>query len=151
MRDYDRVGTGKADLTWGDAERRRLRAAREHAGHDMSACARILRSTFGVATASQPNISRWEAGTTKRPHCGSELLAYCDTYGPSSRPTASASDEPTTRQTGDADPAGRPFGPTRDEADEFDRLAGQAAGEPLLGSAQLELVRSMTRRLASGP
>lgn len=144
-------GPTKVDVTWGDDERRRLRAAREHAGHDMSACARILRGTFGVATASQPNISRWEAGTTKRPQCVNELLAYCDTYGPSSRSTASIRDEPATRQADDATPADRSLDPTGDEVDEFDRLAGQAAGEPLLGIAQLELVRGMTRRLASGP
>jgi hypothetical protein len=117
----------------------------------MSACARILRGTFGVATASQPNISRWEAGATKRPHCVSELLAYCDTYGPGTGFTASAPDEPTARQADDATPARRGLDPAGDDVDEFDRLAGRAAGEPLLGAAQRELIRSMTHRLASGP
>jgi transcriptional regulator with XRE-family HTH domain len=138
-------------VAWGDAERMRLRAAREHAGHDMDACVRVLRAEFGVATASQPNLSRWERGTTKRPHWVNELLAYCDAYGPSARSTAFARSEPKTEQAGDATSRDPSADPTGDEVDEFDRLAGQAAGEPLLGIAQLELVRGMSRRLASGP
>jgi len=144
-------GQPEAVVAWGDAERLRLRAAREHAGHDMGECARILRTEFGVATASQPNVSRWEAGATKRPHCINELLGYCDTYGPSVRSTASAPYESRTGQVGDATSTDPSPDLTGDEADEFDRLAGQAAGEPLLGTAQLELVRGMSRRLASGP
>jgi hypothetical protein len=138
-------------VAWGDTERLRFRAAREHAGHDMGACAQILRTEFGVATASQPNVSRWEAGTIKRPQSVNELLAYCDTYGPSVRSTASAPHESRTGQAGDTTSTDPPPDPTGDEVDEFERLAGQAAGEPLLGAAQLELVRGMTRRLASGP
>jgi hypothetical protein len=140
----------EADVAWGDAERLRLRAAREHARHDMDACAEILRTEFGVAAASQPNVSRWETGTTKRPQCVYELLAYCDTYGPSVRSTASARYESTAGQAGDTSAHPSPD-PTGHEVDEFERLAGQAAGEPLLGAAQLELVKAMTRRLASGP
>ncbi len=139
-------GQPEADVAWGDAERLRLRAAREHAGHDMGTCARILRMEFGVATASQPNVSRWE-----KAHCVNELLAYCDTYGPSVRPTAVARYEWRTGQVGDATSTDLSPDSTGDEVDEFDRLAGQAAGEPLLGTAQLELVRGMSRRLASGP
>jgi hypothetical protein len=138
-------------VPWGEAERMRLRAAREYAGHDMDACARILRTEFGVTAASQPNVSRWETGAIKRPHWVNELIAYCDAYGPSVRSTALARSELRTGQSSDAasrDPAPDPTG---DEVDEFDRLAGQAAGEPLLGAAQLELVRGMSRRLASGP
>jgi hypothetical protein len=51
------------------------------------------------------------------------------------------SDDDSTKQSPDPD----------DAIDEFGRLAGQVAGEPLLGLAQLELVRGMSRRLASGP
>lgn len=141
----------EADVAWGDAERVRLRAARQHAGHDMGACAQVLRTEFGITSASQPNLSRWEAGAIKRPHCVDGLLAYCDAYGPSARFTAIARYEASTLQVGYAaatDPSSEPSG---DEVDEFDRLAGQAAGEPLLGTAQLELVRGMSRRLASGP
>jgi hypothetical protein len=116
----------------------------------MDACAEILRTEFGVATASQPNVSRWENGTTKRPNCVNELLSYCDTYGPSVRATVIARSESSIGQADNASSAG-PLDSAGDEVDEFDRLAGRAAGEPLLGTAQLELVRGMSRRLASGP
>jgi len=144
-------GHPEADVFWGDAERLRLRIAREHAGHNMDACAQILRNEFGVAAASQPNVSRWEAGATKRPRCVNALLAYCDMYGPSVRSTSLARYQSRTGQADDptsTDPSPDPIG---DEVDEFDRLAGRAAGEPLLGAAQLELVRGMSCRLASGP
>jgi hypothetical protein len=141
----------KPDVAWGDAERLRLRAAREHAGHDMDACAQILRMEFGVAAASQPNVSRWEAGAINRPHFVNELLAYCDAYGPNASSTASARHESRAGRVGDASSRGLSPDLTGDEVDEFDRLAGQAAGEPLLGAAQLELIRGMSRRLASGP
>ena len=144
-------GQTEPDVAWGDAERRRLRAAREHAGHDMAECARILRTEFGVPTARQPNVSRWEAGAIKRPRYVVELLAYCHTYGPSVRSTAFARYESRTGQASDTASTDPSPDPTGDEVDEFDRLAGQAAGEPLLGAAQLELVRGMSRRLASGP
>jgi hypothetical protein len=120
----------KAEVTWGEPERQRLRATRKHAGHNMTMCAGILRADFGVPSASQPNISRWEKGTTQRPQCVSELLAYCDAYG---KTTAPAGDSAVSEQS------------------EFERLASQAAGEPLLGTAQLELVRGMNHRLACGP
>lgn len=141
----------KADVAWGDGERLRLRAVREYAGHDMDTCAQILRTEFGVDAASQPNLSRWETGATKRPHPVNELLAYCDAYGPNVSSTASARDESRTRRLGGASSRGLSPELTGDEVDEFDRLAGQAAGEPLLGAAQLELIRGMSRRLASGP
>lgn len=144
-------GQLKADVAWGDAQRVRLHVAREYAGHGMGACARILRAEFGVDTASQPNVSRWETGAIKRPGCANELLAYCDTYGPRIRSTASAPYESGTGQVSDATSTKPSPDPAGDEVDEFDRLAGQAAGEPLLGTAQLELVRGMSRRLASGP
>jgi hypothetical protein len=92
----------RADVAWGDAERLRLRAAREHAGHDMGACAHVLRTEFGVATASQPNVSRWETGAIKRPHFVNELLAYCQAYGPNVSSTASARYESGTGLVGDA-------------------------------------------------
>jgi hypothetical protein len=142
-------GQPEVDVAWGDAQRLRLHVAREYAGHDMGACARILRMEFGVAAASQPNVSRWEAGAIKRPRCANELLAYCNTYGPRIRSTAPY--ESRTGQVSDATSTKPSSGPAGDEVDEFDRLAGQAAGEPLLGTAQLELVRGMSRRLASGP
>jgi hypothetical protein len=144
-------GRPEVDVAWGAAQRLRLHVAREYAGHDMDACARILRVEFGVATASQPNVSRWEAGSIKRPRCADELLAYCDTYGPRIRSTACAPYESKTGQVSDAASTRPPAGPAGDEVDEFDRLAGQAAGEPLLGTAQLELVRGMSHRLAAGP
>jgi len=139
------------DVVWGDAERLRLRAAREHAGHDMDACARVLRIEFGVTTASQPNVSRWETGAIKRPNCVNELLAYCDTYAPFARSEAFARYESRAGQSDDATSTGPSSGSTGDEVDEFDQLADRMAGEPLLGTAQLELVRGMSRRLALGP
>jgi hypothetical protein len=144
-------GQPEADLAWGDGERLRLRAAREHAGHGMGECARVLRTEFGVTTARQPNVSRWETGAIKRPHCVRELLAYCDTYGPYPRSAASARYEPGTGQAGDPAFPGPSPDSADGEIDEFDRLAGRAAGEPLLGTAQLELISGMNRRLASGP
>jgi hypothetical protein len=144
-------GQPRADVAWGDAQRLQLQLAREYAGHDMDACAQILRSEFGVATASQPNVSRWETGAIKRPGCANELLAYCDAYGPDIPSTASAPNESGIGRLSDATPLEPSQGPVGGDVDEFDRLAGQAAGEPLLGTAQLELVRGMSRRLASGP
>lgn len=138
-------------MAWGDAQRLRLQLAREYAGHDMDACAQILRMEFGVDTASQPNLSRWETGAIKHPRCANELLEYCDTYGPRIQSTASAPDESKISQVSDATLTESSPGPAGEEEDEFDRLAGLAAGEPLLGTAQLELVRGMSRRLASGP
>lgn len=143
-------GQPEVDVAWGDAQRRRLQLTREHAKHDMDACVEVLRMEFGVDTASQPNLSRWETGAIKRPGCTSELLAYCDTYGPHIRSTAPAPGESGTGQLSNADSTELSQVPG-DEIDEFGRLAGQAAGEPLLGLAQLELVRGMSRRLASGP
>jgi hypothetical protein len=143
-------GQPEVDVVWGDAQRRRLQLTREHAGHDMDACVEVLRMEFGVDTASQPNLSRWETGATKRPGCTNELLAYCDTYGPRIRSTAAAPGEPGTGQLTDAGSTELSPDPGN-EIDEFGRLAGQAAGEPLLGLAQLELIRGMSRRLASGP
>jgi hypothetical protein len=144
-------GRSKAEVTWGEAERLRLRAARSHAGHDMAACAQILRVGFGVATASQPNISRWETGATHRPQCVNELLAYCDAYGPSARTTVSVRRGPRTGPAGDAITSAPAADSIAGEVDEFDQLAGQVVGEPLLGPAQLELVRGMSRRLTYGP
>jgi len=137
-------------MTWGDAERRRLRTTRQHAGHSMATCAHILCVDFGVATASQPNISRWETGAIRSPECVSELLAYCEAYGPTLNVASPSSRVSRTGQIGDSTvvPA---LDSSVDEADEFERLAGQAAGEPLLGDAQLELIRGMIHRLAHGP
>jgi hypothetical protein len=133
-------GKRDPDVFWGERERLRFRAAREHAGHDMKACAQVLASEFGVSTASQPNVSRWEAGSIKRPLCVRELIAYCEAYGPRADSAALTRHGPAILPS----PADGPL-------DEFDRLAGQVAGEPLLGAAQLELIRGMSRRLAFGP
>lgn len=141
----------RVGVAWGNGERQRFRAAREHAGHDMDTCAEILRMEFGVARASQPTVSRWETGAIKRPHFVNELLAYCDAYGPNVSSTASARHESKAGRGGDASSRGLSPDLTDDEEDEFDQLAGQVAGEPLLGAAQLELIRGMSRRLAFGP
>jgi hypothetical protein len=50
----------QAKVAWSQAERLRLRAP--HAGHGMTACVEVLRAEFGVAAATQSNISRWETG-----------------------------------------------------------------------------------------
>jgi hypothetical protein len=117
----------------------------------MDTCAEILRTEFGVARASQPNVSRWETGAIKRPHFVNELLAYCDAYGPNVSSPASPRHESRAGRVDDASSRGLSPDLTGDEVDEFDRLAGQVAGEPLLGAAQLELISGMNRRLASGP
>jgi hypothetical protein len=117
----------------------------------MESCADVLREEFGVASASEPNISRWESGITKRPHCVSQLLAYCDTYGESAQLTEFAHHESWTGHIGGATAAGPAPQSMGDDVDEFDRLAGRVAGEPLLGSAQMDLIKAMTRRIASGP
>lgn len=141
----------EAGVPWGDAERERFRIARAYAGHGMDECGHILRTEFGVTSASQPNVSRWESGSTKRPQCVNELLAYCDVYGPRDRSTRLIRNVPRTGQVADSTSTDPPAGSTSDEVDEFDRLAVRLAGEPLLGAAQLELVRGMIHRLASGP
>jgi hypothetical protein len=117
----------------------------------MTTCAQILRADFGVTTASQPNISRWETGATHRPQCVNELLAYCDAYGPSARTTVSVRGGPRTGPADDVVIAVPAADSAAGEVDEFDQLAGQVVSEPLLGPAQLELVRGMSRRLAYGP
>ena len=144
-------GQPEADVAWGDAERLQLRLSREHAGHDMGECAEVLRTEFGVTTAKEPNVSRWETGAIKRPRCVSELRAYCDTYGPAGHPAESARHRPGRGRATDA--ASAAFSPdfAGNEADEFDRLAARVANEPLLGTAQSELIRGMNRRLETGP
>lgn len=143
--------TSARTMTWGDAERRRLRTTRQHAGHSMATCAHILRVDFGVATASQPNISRWETGAIRRPECMNELLAYCDAYGPGMNIAPPSWYASRTGQTGDPLTDVPAVDSSVDDVDEFERLAGQASGEPLLGEAQLELIRGMIHRLAHGP
>jgi hypothetical protein len=143
--------TSGATMTWGDAERGRLRTTRQHAGHSMATCAHILRVDFGVASASQPNISRWETGAIRRPECVNELLAYCDAYDPSMNIASASWRVSRTGQIGDSLTEVPAVDSSVDDADEFERLAGQAAGEPLLGEAQLELIRGMIHRLAHGP
>lgn len=117
----------------------------------MSTCADILRADFGVTTVSQPTVSRWETGAIQCPECVNELLAYCDTYGPSATTTTSSPHGSRTGQDGDAVTALPAADSRPGEPDEFERLARQAAGEPLLGAAQLELIRGMIHRLAHGP
>jgi hypothetical protein len=119
----------------------------------MTECAEVLRSEFGVAAVSQADVSRWESGAIRLPQCVPSLLAYCDAYGPDAAMALSDSRaEPTghgtTRST--ANPESRAAS-SGDDADSFEMLAAVAAGEPLLGTAQRELVRGMTRRLEHGP
>ena len=125
---------------WDVAERMRLRDVRMDAGHNMATCAQILRTQFGVTTASQPNISRWESGVTRRPHCVNELLEYCDTYGQGDWASVAVRTDPPSDDRGESDTLAG-------EAGE----AGEAVEGPLVGLAQLELVRGMNRRLAYGP
>ena len=138
----------RVDLPWGPVERALFRRARELAGHTEVSCAEVLSRQFGASTASQANVSRWESGATKRPRCVPALHAYIDTYGQGgpqgkgapeapSRPAIShIQDPPVTRGADDS---------------EFERIASRAANEPLLGPAQSELVRGMSRRLRKGP
>lgn len=141
------------NVAWAEPERERFRQTLKHAGHTEEQCAVVLSTEFGAELVTQATVSRWASGATKQPSCAAQLLAYCDTYGPArERGVVAESEggEPPKRANDDRD------GPhvvraIPDEATDFSRLAGQAAGEPLLGPAQLELVRGMSRRLQNGP
>jgi hypothetical protein len=117
----------------------------------MTTCARILRTDFGVDTVSQPDISRWESGAIGHPKCVSQLLAYCDAYGSSPDINARSWDASRTGQVGDPLTVVETMDPSMCEEGEFERLAGQVAGEPPLGEAQRELAHGMIYRLAHGP
>jgi hypothetical protein len=106
----------------------------------------------GAAAASQSDVSRWENGAIGLPQCVPSLLAYCDAYGPdAAMPLSESRTEPVghgaTRSTAVPESRAASFG---DDADSFEMLAADAAGEPLLGAAQRELVRGMSRRLEHG-
>jgi hypothetical protein len=131
-------------VRWGEPERRRLRSTRNYCGHSQSECAEILTTDFGVVTASQPNVNRWESGVTRRPSCADELIAYCDTYGPGQGESVGPPEAVLSAETQEQ-------GSAPGSVDEFERLASQAAGEPLLGPLQLELIRAMNERLRQGP
>lgn len=134
-------------VEWGALERRWLRLSRRHAGHSMAVCAEKLQEEFLVSGGvSQPTISRWERGVTRQPHCISEILMYCDTYGPDREAVELAA---TSRG---AVAAGTDNAPARAaDSDDFLSLVARAADEPLLGPHQAELVRGMSQRLAKGP
>jgi hypothetical protein len=117
----------------------------------MTTCARILRTDFGVGTVSQPDISRWETGAISHPKCVSQLLAYCDAYGSNPNVTSPSWHASRTGQTGESPTVVAAVDSSMGEEGEFERLAGQVAGEPLLGEAQLELAHGMIYRLAHGP
>lgn len=112
----------------------------------MAVCAQLLRTDFQVEGVSQPTISRWESGITRQPHCITELLAYCDTYGPDREAVESAVASLGAEPAPEDDRHG-----SASEMGEFLELVARAADEPLLGPRQAELVRGMSRRLALGP
>ena len=137
---YDERVSRVGSVSWGWRERERLRAARLYADHTQAECARILVTQYGVSSARQENVNRWESGAIKRPGCAEQLLAYCGAYGETL--TASEATDPVDDQARSADPLSTAG---------FDDLAGRVVGEPLLGPAQLELVKGMTYRLRHGP
>ena len=70
------------DPRWGPAERAWLTTAAARAGHTQERCAEELRSQFGVAGASQVQVSRWMSGLTQTPGCIDALIEYCQAYDP---------------------------------------------------------------------
>jgi len=136
-------------VPWDDAARARFSVTLAYARHTEERCAVVLGEEFGVATASQANISRWKSGDIKQPRCAADLIAYCDTYGPG--PELNESEDAAV-SPGDEAPDASSEGDRRtEETEEFDCLTSRLAGESQLGPAQYELVTGMSKRLENGP
>lgn len=103
-----------------------LARAMADAGHDQPECAEVLRTTYGLASASQPNVSRWLRGTRPNKEARAALMRYCEDF---------ASRSPEVESVG------------RDETAAFEELQRQVAGEALLGPRQAALVDTMIERL----
>jgi hypothetical protein len=105
-------------------------------GADQEECAQHLRSEFGLGSATEPQLSRWESGRIQRPKCVEELRAFIETQLPGALGTAEADPRSSAEQEADAP---------------FQRLMEQLADEPLLGPLQAEFVSAISTRLRSGP
>lgn len=97
-----------------------------NAGHDQPECAEVLRTTYGLASSSQPNVSRWLRGTRPKKEARAALARYCEDF---------------TGRSPEVAPVGR------DDAAAFEDLQRQVAGEALLGPRQAALVDAAIERL----
>ena len=82
----------------------------------------MLRTKYGLASASQPNVSRWLHRTRPNKGARAALLRYCEDFAP-------APGEDNSRMD-------------RDDVATFEDLQRQVAGESLFGPRQAALVRS---------
>jgi transcriptional regulator with XRE-family HTH domain len=112
------------DLKWGRADARRLRSAREVAGHTQKELAMALVHEFGLHSApAQGTVSRWLRGDmTPRPDQRAALQRYVEAHGP-----------------------------TDDGPSSWPDLAAIASDEPLLGPRQGEFVNALIQRIGAGP
>lgn len=96
------------------------------ARHNQPECAEVLRTRYGLASASQPNVSRWLRGTRPNKEARAALTLYCEDFNlrpPEVAPVA------------------------RDDATAFEDLQRQVAGEALLGPRQAALIDAVIERL----
>ncbi len=96
------------------------------AGHDQPECAEVLRTRYGLASASQPNVSRWLRGTRPNKEARAALMRYCEDFA---------------RRTPEVAPV------PLDDATAFEDLQRQVAGEALLGPRQAALIDAVVERL----
>lgn len=101
------------------------------AGHDQADCADALRTTYGLASASQPNVSRWLRGTRPHKTARAALLRYCEDF-PSEQAEEASRVAP-------------------DDVATLEELHRQVAGEVLLGPRQGALVDALIERLKTTP
>jgi len=104
----------------------RLTAALHFSRHSERVCAQTLRERFGLAYASQSNVSRWASGrVTPKGPATTAIVAYIREYGPP---------DPEVENGGDA-------------ADPIVQLERQLTGEPSLGARQRSFVDALISRI----
>jgi transcriptional regulator with XRE-family HTH domain len=128
-------------MSWGPADRQRLRQARSQKGHNQTACARAL-SELGSTDVSQASVSNWETGRIGRPQ--PDALWALEAYiGSAGLPDAIELDLESAH-------ARLPVSSSGAET-MFDALVRSETGEPLLGLQQQALVTALIDRLRQGP
>jgi len=120
-------------MIWDDAARSRLVATRRALGHAQGDLVEELQK-FGAPATTQPTISAWETGRTRRPpeEFIAAIATYCQQVPEHGRPGGG----PASGSTGQ---------------DDFDDVMRGVTEEPLLGEHQRALVEAMTERLRHGP
>lgn len=98
------------------------------AGHNQADCAEVLRERFGLASASQPNVSRWLRGTRPAKKARAAILRYCEEFSPDPEVDVAVA---------------------KDDVAAFEELQRQVAGEALLGPRQAALVDGLLERLGA--